>query len=252
MSTATVAPEPGPHSRSGTQVVKAYGSGETRVTALDSVDVEIARGRFTAIMVVRLGQVDADALPGRVGQGDVGSDLHRRLRADRHEDKQLTNLRRTGSVHFPVLQPAADAERVGEHHAADGHRRSQAEKQWLDRVIETVGLSGRLKHRPNQLSGGQQQRVAVARALAAKPEIIFGDEPTGNLDSRAGAEILGFLRRSVDELGQTIVMVTQTDGRRLCGPRALPRRRSHRRRHGEPTAETVLDRMRRFDGRRDS
>uniref|UniRef100_UPI0004C4F2D1 ABC transporter ATP-binding protein n=1 Tax=Streptomyces rimosus TaxID=1927 RepID=UPI0004C4F2D1 len=81
------------------------------------------------------------------------------------------------------------------------------DRQWLEKVIQTVGLSGRLKHRPGQLSGGQQQRVAVARALASRPEIIFADEPTGNLDSRSGAEVLGFLRNSVRELGQTVVMV---------------------------------------------
>ncbi|KAB8160201.1 ABC transporter ATP-binding protein, partial [Streptomyces mimosae] len=119
---------------------------------------------------------------------------------------------------------------------------------WLERVISTVGLAERLKHRPNQLSGGQQQRVAVARALAARPEIIFGDEPTGNLDSRAGSEVLDFLRRSVDDLGQTIVMVTHdpvaasyadrivflADGRIVDEMR-------------DPTADRVLDRMRNFD-----
>ncbi len=120
---------------------------------------------------------------------------------------------------------------------------------WLDQVIDTVGLRERLKHRPSELSGGQQQRVACARALASRPEIIFADEPTGNLDSRAGAEVLAFLRRSVDTLGQTIVMVTHdpvaasyadrvvflADGRivdELLGP----------------SADSVLDRMRRFDG----
>jgi putative ABC transport system ATP-binding protein len=127
------------------------------------------------------------------------------------------------------------------------------EKQWLDQVIETVGLSDRLKHRPNQLSGGQQQRVAVARALASKPEIIFGDEPTGNLDSRAGAEILGFLRRSVDELGQTIVMVTHDPVAAGYADRALYLADGRIVDDmADPTAETVLDRMRGFDGRRDS
>ena len=122
------------------------------------------------------------------------------------------------------------------------------DREWLDQVVETVGLAGRLKHRPSELSGGQQQRVAVARALAARPEIIFGDEPTGNLDSRSGAEVLGFLRRSVDELGQTFVMVTHdpsaaayadrvlflADGRIVDDMSA-------------PTADKVLDRMRQFD-----
>jgi len=84
----------------------------------------------------------------------------------------------------------------------------KAEPGWFDRVVDTVGLRPRLKHRPSELSGGQQQRVAVARALASRPEVIFADEPTGNLDSRSGAEVLGFMRRAVDEMGQTIVMVT--------------------------------------------
>ncbi|MGO4749654.1 ABC transporter ATP-binding protein, partial [Streptomyces sp. 2MCAF27] len=118
------------------------------------------------------------------------------------------------------------------------------DRAWLDRVVETVGLADRLKHRPNQLSGGQQQRVAVARALAARPEIIFGDEPTGNLDSRAGAEVLGFLRRSVDELGQTIVMVTHDPVAAAYANRVLYL--ADGRIVDEmynPTAELVLERM---------
>jgi putative ABC transport system ATP-binding protein len=124
------------------------------------------------------------------------------------------------------------------------------DKQWLDTVIRMVNLADRLGHRPAQLSGGQQQRVAVARALASKPDIIFGDEPTGNLDSRSGAEVLGFLRNSVRELGQTVVMVTHdpvaaayadrviflADGRIVDELQA-------------PSAEAVLDRMKRFDAK---
>jgi putative ABC transport system ATP-binding protein len=124
------------------------------------------------------------------------------------------------------------------------------DQQWLTRVVETVGLADRLKHRPTQLSGGQQQRVAVARALAAQPEIIFGDEPTGNLDSRAGAEVLGFLRRSVDELGQTIVMVTHDPVAASYADRVLYL--ADGRIVDEmfkPTAEAVLDRMKDFDAR---
>ncbi|MYS89988.1 MULTISPECIES: ATP-binding cassette domain-containing protein, partial [Streptomyces] len=124
------------------------------------------------------------------------------------------------------------------------------DKQWLARVVETVGLADRLRHRPTQLSGGQQQRVAVARALAARPEIIFGDEPTGNLDSRAGAEVLGFLRRSVDELGQTIVMVTHDPVAASYADRVLylADGRIVDEMH-KPTAEAVLDRMKDFDAR---
>ena len=122
------------------------------------------------------------------------------------------------------------------------------DRQWLDRVIETVGLAGRLAHRPAQLSGGQQQRVAVARALAARPEIIFADEPTGNLDSRSGAEVLGFLRESVRELGQTVVMVTHDPVAASYADRVvfLADGRIVDELH-EPTADAVLDRMRLFD-----
>ena len=124
----------------------------------------------------------------------------------------------------------------------------KANKAWLDRVIDTVGLAPRLKHRPSELSGGQQQRVAVARALAGQPEIIFGDEPTGNLDSRSGAEVLGFLRRSVDELGQTFVMVTHDPSAAAYADRVLfladGRIVDDM---GAPTADKVLDRMRQFD-----
>jgi putative ABC transport system ATP-binding protein len=125
--------------------------------------------------------------------------------------------------------------------------KKKPDQAWLDGVIKTVGLGDRLRHRPSELSGGQQQRVAVARALAGRPEIIFADEPTGNLDSKGGAEILGFMRRAVDELGQTIVMVTHdpvaaayaqrvvflADGR-IVDEMA------------DPTADRVLDRIKQF------
>jgi putative ABC transport system ATP-binding protein len=118
---------------------------------------------------------------------------------------------------------------------------------WLDRVIDAVGLQDRLRHRPSELSGGQQQRVAVARALASQPEIIFADEPTGNLDSRAGAEILTFMRRAVEELGQTIVMVTHDPVAAAYAERIVflaDGRVVDEMVH--PTAERVLDRMKQF------
>ena len=106
------------------------------------------------------------------------------------------------------------------------------DEKWIERVIETVGLQDRVGHRPSELSGGQQQRVAVARALASRPTIIFADEPTGNLDSNSGAEILQFMRDAVDEFGQTIVMVTHdANAAAVCGPRRVPRRRPDRARH---------------------
>jgi putative ABC transport system ATP-binding protein len=230
-------------------VTKAYGSGETRVLALESVDVDIARGRFTAIMgpsgsgkstlMHCLAGLDT-VTEGRIWVG--GTEITG-LR-----DKKLTQLRRDkiGFIFqsFNLLPTLNAVENITLPMDIAGRR---VDRDWLDRVVKTVGLGDRLKHRPTQLSGGQQQRVAVARALAARPEIIFGDEPTGNLDSRAGAEILGFLRRSVDELGQTIVMVTHDPVAASYADRVLYLA------DGaivdemtSPTAQSVLDRMLRF------
>ena len=237
------------------RVVKAYGSGEARVTALESVDVEIDRSRFTAIMgpsgsgkstlmhcLAGLDQVTS----GRIFIGDA--------ELSSMKDKELTRLRRdrVGFIFqsFNLLPTLNAIENITLPMDIAGHR---PDKAWLERVIDTVGLSARLKHRPGQLSGGQQQRVAVARALASRPEIIFGDEPTGNLDSRAGAEVLGFLRRSVDELGQTIVMVTHDPNAAAYADRVLFLADGRIvDEMTDPTAEAVLDRMRRFDGRRES
>ncbi|MFJ7280089.1 ABC transporter ATP-binding protein [Kitasatospora sp. NPDC098663] len=237
------------------QVSKAYGAGETRVTALDAVDVDIQRGRFTAIMgpsgsgkstlMHCLAGLDTVS-GGRIWIGDT--------EITGLKDKQLTRLRRDkiGFIFqaFNLLPTLSALENITLPMDIAGRRPDQA---WLDQVVETVGLAGRLKHRPAQLSGGQQQRVAVARALAARPEIIFGDEPTGNLDSRAGAEVLTFLRRSVDELGQTIVMVTHDPVAAGYADRVLFLAdgvivdEMH-----APTADSVLERMRRFDGKRTS
>ncbi|WP_372448728.1 ABC transporter ATP-binding protein [Streptomyces musisoli] len=234
------------------QVVKAYGSGETRVVALDHVDVDIARGQFTAIMGPS-GSGKSTLMHCLAGLDTVtGGQIY----LDETEitglkDKKLTQLRRDriGFIFqaFNLLPTLNAIENITLPMDIAGRKPDRA---WLDRVVETVGLAGRLKHRPTQLSGGQQQRVAVARALAARPEIIFGDEPTGNLDSRAGAEVLGFLRRSVDELGQTIVMVTHDPVAASYADRVLYLA------DGrivdemyQPTADQVLDRMKDFDAR---
>ncbi|WP_395295938.1 ABC transporter ATP-binding protein [Kitasatospora hibisci] len=240
---------------SARQVTKAYGSGETRVTALNAVDVDIQRGRFTAIMgpsgsgkstlMHCLAGLDT-VTEGRIWIGET--------EITGLKDKQLTKLRRDkiGFIFqaFNLLPTLNALENITLPMDIAGRKPDTA---WLDQVVETVGLAGRLKHRPTQLSGGQQQRVAVARALAARPEIIFGDEPTGNLDSRAGAEVLTFLRRSVDELGQTIVMVTHDPVAAGYADRVLFLAdgvivdEMH-----APTADSVLERMRRFDGKRTS
>nr|WP_203586577.1 ABC transporter ATP-binding protein [Actinospica acidiphila] len=234
------------------QVVKAYGSGETRVVALDHVDVDIARGQFTAIMGPS-GSGKSTLMHCLAGLDTVTSG---QIYLDDTEitglkDKKLTRLRRDriGFIFqaFNLLPTLNALENITLPMDIAGRK---PDKAWLDRVVETVGLAERLKHRPTQLSGGQQQRVAVARALAARPEIIFGDEPTGNLDSRAGAEVLGFLRRSVDELGQTIVMVTHDPVAASYADRVLylADGRIVDEMH-QPTAEQVLDRMKDFDAR---
>ncbi|MFF9509498.1 ABC transporter ATP-binding protein [Streptomyces sp. NPDC014724] len=234
------------------QVVKAYGAGETRVVALDHVDVDIARGQFTAIMGPS-GSGKSTLMHCLAGLDTVTSG---QIFLDETEitglkDKKLTQLRRDriGFIFQAFnLLPTLDAlENITLPMDIAGRKPDAA---WLRQVVETVGLAERLKHRPTELSGGQQQRVAVARALAARPEIIFGDEPTGNLDSRAGAEVLSFLRRSVDELGQTIVMVTHDPVAASYADRVLylADGRIVDEMHS-PTADQVLDRMKDFDSR---
>ena len=192
------------------ELVKIYGEGDTTVRALDGVTVDFASGHFTAIMgpsgsgkstlmhcVAGLDTVTS----GQVFIGDV--DL------SKLSDKDLTVLRRerVGFVFqaFNLIPTLTAKENITLPMALAGR---DPDQHWLDTVIETVGLGDRLEHRPSELSGGQQQRVAVARALASRPQIIFADEPTGNLDSRASAEILTFMQKAVADLGQSIVMVT--------------------------------------------
>jgi putative ABC transport system ATP-binding protein len=189
---------------------KVYGTGDTKVVALDDVTIDFDRGRFTAIMgpsgsgksTLMHCVAGLDSLTsGRVLIGDT--DL------TTLDDKRLTLLRRqrVGFIFqaFNLVPTLTALENITLPLDLGGTKPDPA---WLDEVVRTVGLADRLRHRPSELSGGQQQRVAVGRALASKPDIIFADEPTGNLDSRAGAEILSFMARAVEELQQTIVMVT--------------------------------------------
>jgi len=189
---------------------KIYGVGDTEVRALDGIDVEFERGRFTAIMgpsgsgksTLMHCQAGLDTLTaGKVFIGDTDlSSL---------SERELTLLRRdnVGFVFqaFNLVPTLSALENITLPMDLAGVK---PDEEWLDLVIDTVGLRDRLTHRPNELSGGQQQRVAVSRALASRPEIIFADEPTGNVDSTTGAEILQFMKHAVDTLGQTIVMVT--------------------------------------------
>lgn len=193
---------------------KTYGKGDAAVVALDGVDLEIGRGRFTAIMgpsgsgkstlMHCLAGLDS-VTSGQVFIGDVD--------VTGLSDKDLTLLRRdrVGFVFqaFNLVPTLSAQENILLPLAIAGRK---PDPEWFDLVVRTVGLGDRLRHRPSELSGGQQQRVACARALVSKPEIIFADEPTGNLDSTSSAEVLSFLRRSVDEFDQTIVMVTHDPG----------------------------------------
>lgn len=230
-------------------LVKVYGEGETLVTALDHVDVSFERGRFTAIMgpsgsgkstlmhcVAGLDSITS----GRIWIGDVelGS----------LNDKQLTRLRRdqVGFVFqaFNLVPTLTAGENITLPMDLAGR---DPDREWIDTIIGTVGLGDRLSHRPSELSGGQQQRVAVARALASRPAIIFADEPTGNLDSRSSSEVLGFMRRAVDDFGQTIVMVTHDPNAAsyadrivlLADGRIVDEITS-------PTVDSIIDRMKRL------
>ena len=189
---------------------KVYGSGDSEVRALDGVDVQFEKGKFTAIMgpsgsgksTLMHCIAGLDSLTdGQVFIGGVDlSSLN---------DKQLTELRRekVGFIFQAFnLIPTLSAEENIRLPLTLGRRKG--DEAWINRVIDTISLRDRLSHRPSELSGGQQQRVAIARALASQPDIIFADEPTGNLDSRTGTEVLQFMRRAVTDLGQTIVMVT--------------------------------------------
>jgi putative ABC transport system ATP-binding protein len=231
-------------------VRKVYGSQATRVDALAGVTLDIPRGRFTAIMgpsgsgkstllhcLAGLDRVTG----GQVWIGDT--------RVDTLGDRGLTRLRReqVGFVFqlYNLLPTLTAEENITLPLAIGGRKPDQA---WWDHIVETLGLADRLGHRPAQLSGGEQQRVACARALLSRPKVVFADEPTGNLDSRTGAEVLGFLRRSVQQLGQTVVMVTHdptaaahadrvvflVDGR-IAGELA------------DPTAARVLEQMKHLD-----
>ena len=191
-------------------VSKVYGNGESQVVALDNVDVTFERGEFTAIMgpsgsgksTLMHCLAGLDRPTG--GQVRIGSN-----NLEAMSEKRLTELRRDniGFVFqaFNLVSTLTALENIALPLRLAGKK---PDPQWFDQVIQAVGLQSRLDHKPEELSGGQQQRVAVARALASKPEIIFADEPTGNCDSMTSAEILGFMRTAVDELQQTIVMVT--------------------------------------------
>ncbi|MET7395918.1 ABC transporter ATP-binding protein [Dactylosporangium sp. NPDC005572] len=230
-------------------VRKVYGTGSAQVVALDDVTLEVPRGRFTAVMgpsgsgkstlmhcLAGLDTVDGGAVyVGDVALGGLSDTALTRLRRDR-----------IGFVFqsFNLLPTLTALENITLPLRVAGRR---PDPEWLSTIIDTVGLRDRLDHRPAQLSGGQQQRVACARALVGRPDVVFADEPTGNLDSRSGAEVLRFLRDAARD-GQAIVMVTHDplaaawtdDVVFLSDGRIVDRL-------AEPTADAVLERMKSFD-----
>ena len=236
-------------------LVKVYGSGETAVRALDGVDVDFASGELTAIMgpsgsgkstlmhcMAGLDTLTAGTVV--VDGEDVGRMNQRGLTKLRRERLgfvfQAFNLIPTLTAEENITLPLDIARRP-------------VDRAWFDSVVDSIGLRDRLDHRPSELSGGQQQRVACARALVSRPAVVFADEPTGNLDSRSSGEVLDFLRRSVDELGQAVVMVTHDPTAASYAHRVLFL--NDGKLVGEliePTAESVLDALRELGaGRRE-
>ncbi|MER5505519.1 ABC transporter ATP-binding protein [Streptomyces sp. NPDC002766] len=230
--------------------VKVYGRGDTEVRALDGVSVDFPAGRFTAIMgpsgsgksTLMHCAAGLDTLTSgtaHIGDTDLGA----------LDDRRLTLLRRdrVGFVFqaFNLVPTLTVAENITLPLDLAGGGRDQ---EWLDALIDVVGLRDRLHHRPSELSGGQQQRVAVARAFAGRPDVVFADEPTGNLDSRAGGEVLGLLGRAVRQTNRTVVMVTHDPVAAahadevvfLADGRLVDRMEA-------PTADGVLDRMKAFE-----
>ncbi len=228
---------------------KLYGKDQTEVRALDGVTVAFEQSQFTAIMgpsgsgksTLLHCSAGLDSLSSGqayIGEVDIGA----------LDDNALTILRREkiGFIFqaYNLVPTLTAAENITLPLLLAG---KQGDRAWIDQVIATTAIADRLRHRPAELSGGQQQRVAVARALASRPQIIFADEPTGNLDSRAGAEILSFLRRAVDDMSQTIVMVTHDANAASYADRILFLADGRIvDEMGHPTAAGVLERMRKL------
>ncbi len=239
------------HAAQVRDAVKVYGSGDTQVRALDGVTVGFPQGRFTAIMgpsgsgksTLMHCAAGLDTLTSGaayIGDTELGALGDRRLTLLRRE--------RVGFVFqsFNLVPTLTVAENITLPLDLAGTR---PDPGVIDDLIDTIGLRDRLRHRPSQLSGGQQQRVAVARALAGRPEVVFADEPTGNLDSRSGAEVLGLLADAAHERGRTVVMVTHDPVAAGHADEVLFLADGHLvDRMERPTADRVLDRMKAFDG----
>jgi putative ABC transport system ATP-binding protein len=235
---------------SASDLIKVYGRGEAEVRALDGVSVEFERSRFTAIMGPSgSGKSTLMHCMAALDRPTSGTVVIDGVDVSRLGDRALTKLRRdrVGFVFqaFNLVPTLTAAENITLPVDIAGRK---VDRAWFDQVTGILGLTDRLTHKPNELSGGQQQRVACARALVSRPSIVFADEPTGNLDSRSAAEVLGFLRRSVDDFAQSVVMVTHDPGAAsyadrivfLADGRVVDEML-------DPTTDAVLDRMKRFD-----
>jgi len=230
---------------------KSYGAGETRIDAIADLSVDFGKGRFTAIMGPS-GSGKSTVLHCLAGldRPTTGQVVLGGVDLTRLDEKALTHLRRDriGFVFqaFNLVPTLTALENITLPLDLANRKPDAA---WLDTVLETIGLKDRLHHKPSELSGGQQQRVACARALVSRPDVVFADEPTGNLDSRSSADVLSFLHRSVREFGQTVVMVTHDPTAASYADRVLfladGRLRSEL---TDPTAESVLDAMKQLDG----
>jgi putative ABC transport system ATP-binding protein len=237
---------PGPLLVSAADITRVFGEGEAAVRALDGVTVGFPKGRFTAIMGPSgSGKSTLMHILAGLDRPTSGSVVLDDVEITTLDDRKLTELRRerVGFVFQSFnLLPVLDARENILLPLSIAGKRPDAE--WVDKLIATVGLGDRLDHRPSELSGGQQQRVAVARALASKPAVVFADEPTGNLDSKASGELLDLLRRSVDEFGQTVIMVTHDLTAASYADRLLVLADGRIVHDGEAnTAEDVLDLM---------
>jgi putative ABC transport system ATP-binding protein len=232
------------------EVRKTYGEGEAVVHALAGVSVDFGAGQFTAVMGPS-GSGKSTLMHVAAGLDSVtsGTILLGDTDLTALKEKGLTQLRRDriGFVfqQFNLVPTLTAAENIALPARLAGRKPDEA---WIERIVEVVGLGDRLRHRPAELSGGQQQRVAVARALANRPEVVFADEPTGNLDSRSGEEVLTFLRRSVDDTGQTIVMVTHDPGAAAHADRVVFLADGQVvGEMAQPTADRVLDHMKHLE-----
>ncbi|MEV0097237.1 ABC transporter ATP-binding protein [Streptomyces sp. NPDC050738] len=235
-----------------TDAVKVYGRGDTEVRALDGVSVDFPAGRFTAIMGPS-GSGKSTLMHCAAGLDTLtsGSAFIGGTELSTLDDRRLTLLRREriGFVFqaFNLIPTLTVAENITLPQDLAGARGDQ---EWIDALVDVVGLGDRLHHRPSELSGGQQQRVAVARAFAGRPDVVFADEPTGNLDSRSGEEVLRLLGRAVRQMDRTVVMVTHDPVAAahadevvfLADGRLVDRMQN-------PTADRVLDRLKAFDSR---